>query len=137
MATTFITTHTISAGIPVTLANGDDALIAQGIILGSTDATALYGVDSNHRVTVLGTVHGADHGIFLGNDATLDAGQQVVVGTSGVVSAAYFAVQLYGNSSSVTNQGLISSADTAVRLNGNNSSMTNQGLISGGYYAVI
>ena len=115
MATTFITTNTIGAGTTVTLANGDGALIAQGIVLGSTTDTALYGAGSGHQVTVLGTVYGDGYGISLGNEATLDTGQQVVVGASGVVSA--------GN--------------TAVFLNGNNSSMTNHGLISGGSYGVL
>ena len=95
MATTFITTDTISAGTTVTLANGDDALIAQGIVLGSTDGPAVFGADSNHQVTVLGTVHGANLGIYLGDNATLDSGQQVVVGASGVVSAGNTAVTLY------------------------------------------
>ena len=66
MATTFITTNTISAGTTVTLANGDGALIAPGIVLGSTNGIALVGVASNHQVTVLGTVHGNNFGIYLG-----------------------------------------------------------------------
>ena len=131
MATTFITTNTIGAGTTVSLADGDGALIAPGIVLGSTDYIALYGIASNHRVTVLGAVDGGSYGIYLGDDAALDTGQQVVVGASGVVSAGYTAVQLNGTNSSVTNQGLISSADTAVLLNGNNSSVANHGLISG------
>ena len=135
MTTTFITTNTIGAGTPVTLAaNGDGALIAQGIVLGSTNSDALYGAGSYHRVTVLGTVHG-ERGIVLGYDP-LDTRQQVVVGASGVVSGGYIAVVLNGTNSSVTNQGLISAVEAAVQLNGTNSSMTNHGLISGGINGV-
>ena len=134
MATRFITANLTGAGTTVTLANGDGALVAQGIVLGSTNGTALIGVDSYHRVTVLGTVHGYYYGILLGDDPKLDTGQQVVVGASGVVSSEHFAVDLNSNNSSMTNQGLISAgaASTAVLSNGNNSSMTNHGLISGG-----
>ena len=116
MATRFITTDTIGTGIiaPISLAEGDGALIAQGITLGATDYAALYGVDSYHRVMVLGTVYGGTYGMLLGDSPTFNTGQRVLVGASGVVGAISNAVALYGSNSSVTNHGLISGGTTAV-----------------------
>ena len=85
---------------------------------------------------MLGTVEGDSIGIYLGNDATLDSGQEVVVGANGVVSGGT-GVILYGFNSSIINYGLISVSNNGVFIYGANASVTNHGVISADNSAVV
>jgi Ca2+-binding RTX toxin-like protein len=86
----------------------------------STTEDVIRGFGSNHVVTILGFVGGALSCIVLGNDATLDSGETVRIGTSGSVYAGTDGVdgiRINARDSSVRNDGLIFGRDDGIEMN--------------------
>jgi Ca2+-binding RTX toxin-like protein len=99
-------TDVSSANTIITLATGNDAFVGAGASLAS-EVTAISGLGSGHRVTVAGTVLGAN-AVRLGDSATADTDQWLVVaGTGQLLSGGGGAAYLQGQRVEVSNLGLI------------------------------
>ena len=116
LQTQLIDTNT--AGIQLDLGTLDDALVATGITVSSTDDVAIVGTGT-HSVIVNGTVTGAEGAITLGNDPALDESQYLNVGTTGsIYGFGIYAVTINGGYSTVENRGFIWSNSTGISING-------------------
>ena len=97
----------VGLGIQIDLTTADSLLVGRNGLIASTDGSdAVYGIGSNHRVHVEGTVAG-QYGVGLGDDAAADSGERVLVTATGVVSGASVGVAVTAHDSTVINHGLI------------------------------
>ena len=85
MATQFVNTDISGPGVRVTLADGDGVWVSRnGVVVSTTNDIAIYGSGSGHIVHIEGAVSGF-YGVQLGDNATLDFGNAVVIARTGVV----------------------------------------------------
>jgi serralysin len=98
----------IGAGVQAPLGAADDAFVAFGATVSSTNTHAIVGTGSSQTVNVQGTVMAADIGIHLG-DNNNDADNHVLIGSKGYVGtiASDWAVYLQGSNSLLDNRGTI------------------------------
>jgi Ca2+-binding RTX toxin-like protein len=104
----------IGAADQVTLASGDDAIIALGVSVVSTNSYGISGIGSNNSVYVLGRVFGGDGGIILGMDPLADTNAYLEIFAGGSISGTNFGVGLVGTSSEVVNAGAITASIAAL-----------------------
>ena len=105
-------------GNRIDLTTADSLLVGRNGLIASTDGSdAVYGIGSNHRVHVEGTVAG-QYGVGLGDDAAADSGERVLVTATGVVSGASVGVAVTAHDSTVINHGLIDGGVTAIGVEG-------------------
>jgi len=108
----------VGLGIQIDLTTADSLLVGRNGLIASTDGSdAVYGIGSNHRVHVEGTVAG-QYGVGLGDDAAADSGERVLVTATGVVSGASVGVAVTAHDSTVINHGLIDGGVTAIGVEG-------------------
>jgi serralysin len=100
--------NSIGAGVQAPLGAADDAFVAFGATVSSTNTHAIVGTGSSQAVNVQGTVMAADIGIHLG-DNNNDADNHVLIGSKGYVGtiASDWAVYLQGSNSLLDNRGTI------------------------------
>lgn len=119
MALQIYNSNSIGSGIQSNLSTTDSVYIGASGFLGSTDTFGVYGTGAFHSVTVEGSVVALDNAIYLGDSATSDSGQQVIIGeNAAVVSTSHFAIVVDGFASTVENDGAID-GDIGVYLAGN------------------
>ena len=107
MATQFVSTDISGPGTRVTLADGDGVWVSRNGLVGSTDnGIAISGAGSGHIVQIEGAVSGL-YGVQLGDNATLDFGNAVVVASTGVVYGSVYGVVMFGADARLDNFGLI------------------------------
>ncbi len=142
MATKIFTTSVNAAGYQAVLANGDDAYVARGVVVGSTDTYAIIGQGSGHSVVVYGeVVGGGASGISLGFDGT-SQNEKVKIYAGGSVSgfgAGYGGIALTGSRLSLDNAGDVWGDYYGAYFgasNGSLSTLDNTGTISSGSHAV-
>ena len=107
MATQFVSTDISGPGNRVILADGDGVWVSRSGLVGSTtNSIAIDGSGSGHMVHIEGAVSGG-YGLQLGDDATLDFGNAVVIASTGVVYGSAYGVVMYGAAARLDNFGLI------------------------------
>lgn len=136
MTVIYQTTDNIGSGTRFTFTlSGDTYYVKSGVLVGSTNGTAVSGTQGTQSVHVDGTVSGGnDFGIFLSggnNSVTVGTGGVVTTGERGAGSACIF----FGNggldlNNTLNNHGLISSPTTIAVL-GTDVAVTNTGTIHG------
>ena len=111
-------------GDRINLTTTDSLLVGRDGLIVSTDGNAaVLGIGSNHWAQVEGTVVGGV-GITLGDDATADSGERVLVTATGVVSGAMGGVVVTAHDSTVTNYGLIDGGMAAIGVHGSGAGTT-------------
>jgi Ca2+-binding RTX toxin-like protein len=114
----FIRSTVVSAGGSLFLGGPGDAYLITGTGAEiSTDSDALYGDNSNHMVTVLGRMEGAQSGIVLGNDTDPDSNETVRVATSGYVFGVVDGIRINAHSSNIRNDGTVVGRETGIEIN--------------------
>ena len=115
MVTQVVSTDISGPGNRVNLGVVDDLWVSRtGLVVSTTDDIAIDGTGSFHAVHIEGAVSGS-YGVLLGNDASLDFGNSVVVASTGVVSGT-FSIAIYSTNARLDNFGLLNGS---VYLNGN------------------
>ena len=107
MATQVFSYDFSGPGIRAILADGDDIWVSRtGLLVSTNEYTAINGLGSNHIVHIEGAVSGYD-GVVLGDNATLNSGNSVVITRTGVVYGTNFGVMQWGPLARLDNFGLI------------------------------
>lgn len=72
---------TSTVGIAINLNFEEDAFVAKGVVIASSNAQAIVGSDGGHEVIVAGSVLSGEqgNGVQLGTDAAVDLNNRVVV----------------------------------------------------------
>ena len=112
---------TSGSGIIGALGDIDDAFVAQGVAIASSDNIGLQATGSNQRIDVFGTVVGGFRAITMGDDATTDSAQMLSIAKTGHVAGygwGLFAVRLDAGGSTLVNKGSIAGKDLGVTLGG-------------------
>lgn len=142
MSLQIVGTDSIGNGDRVDLGVTNDAFVARGVVVGSTDGVGIAGNGNGHFVDVEGTVVGATGAIALGA-AYANSGQHVLIGEgayAAVTSSGHAAVQIRGHNSLVENHGVIHGESYGVSIGGTGTTtsvITNSGVIEGGTHAVF
>ncbi|MGB8813616.1 MAG: calcium-binding protein, partial [Paracoccaceae bacterium] len=141
MALQIISTNTVVASGPaVNLTDTDSVFVATNVVVAVQSGVAINGTGSGHRATIAGNVMGGFIGIALGSDGASDVAGQLVVTSSGVVSASGIGAVLRTTSGSGVNYGSISGGTYGYILSGTGllttSTLQNYGSIFGGNYGV-
>jgi len=112
-----ITSDLVGMGTQVGLGSSDDAYIAAGVTVASTDSWAITSSGDYQSVNVQGAVIGAksalDLGSFNGQGQQLTIGEQGYVGSTSKTVAA---VVIQGGTALVNNAGTIQGTSTASRF---------------------
>lgn len=139
MALQAVVTSSSAAGVRVILGDVDDAFVAQGAAVASTDSIVITATGSNQRVDVFGSVVGGYRAVTMGDSQAVDHDQYLFVGKTGYLSGytnGAFAVRLDAYNSTLENQGTIfAPKGYAVSVGGNvvdsTSTVINSGKIEG------
>lgn len=138
MALQIFATNSVGAGIRADLTTLDDAFIASGVTVGSTDGTAIRGTGSYHDVNVQGTLIGNYDTVVLGDEGTVDHDLHLIVGSSAYMaqfSDTGYGAWIRGYNSTVENSGTIWSNYRGVVISASNaatqSTVINTGMIDG------
>ncbi|HTV67966.1 MAG TPA: calcium-binding protein [Rhizobiaceae bacterium] len=128
---------TTGAATALTLADGDDVFIADGVVLASTGQRALDGsVGGTHHITVAGTAASFGIGIALGNDSALHSANTLIIEASGDVrSFITYAVTIFSWGTTFSNSGYVSGPLGGLFLSGDHAgtvtTVTNSGILRG------
>jgi Ca2+-binding RTX toxin-like protein len=126
------------SGTQIDLGDTDSAIIGKDAIIGNTLEGAFFyntivSSGSTQTVNVQGTVYASGVAIVLGNDASDDKEQTLVVGKTGYVGNEFTsAVEVQGVSGAITNHGTIESNTSGVAMVANGDGTTTSTLTNSG-----
>lgn len=129
-------------GLRKQLVDGEDAFIARGILVASTDSNGIISTGSNNSVNIQGTLSAWFGAINIGSESAVDSDHHVLVGKDGYVAtlSSFFTIDVYAYNSVVEVEGEVWGAAYGVRMRGDaddtTSELINSGTIRGEMTAV-
>lgn len=135
MASYVFANDSVGTGVRATLAGSDVAYVRAGVLVASSDTTAIYAYDPSTALWINGAVVGRTYALILGRLPT-EGGHSITIEAGAEVGGFEAAIYAAGTGSRVKNAGTIWSEGTAIAIEGSSglstvtSTITNEGRIT-------
>ncbi|MBP1859670.1 calcium-binding protein [Rhizobium herbae] len=136
MTSSIFNTDSVGTGFRASLASGEIAFVGAGVMVGSTDGTAINGAGDGINVNVRGSVIGQASAISFGT--ATNHGNNLFVGEDGYVGGFATGISMLSYGGSIDNRGSIWSAGTGIEIRAKSpagvfstTEISNNGIIEG------